>query len=153
MICIHTCRLNCNSLSYFYIHTCWKFLGAAWLFRGVDLCNMISGGSNNSQMKWWQGQAYFSCRVSNSRLQKSFTYNVYLFKWFMNHDVSSSKSMIKLKALLRMNILNDVTAALFSVLFYSWQLRKNTKNGAAVTSIGTFVHRYNFIELLEMRLA
>ena len=34
----------------------------------------------------------------------------------------------------------DVTAAPFLVLFYSWQLRKNTENAAAVTSLRTFIH-------------
>ena len=49
-----------------------------------------------------------------------------MFKWFMNHDVSFSISMIKLKALLHMNILNDVTAAPFLVSFSQLPAAKKT---------------------------
>ena len=40
--------------------------------------------------------------------------------------------------------LNDVTAALFLVVFLSYQLQKNTKNGAAVTSLRPFLFRNDF---------
>ena len=44
-----------------------------------------------------------------------------------------------------MNVLNDVTAAPFLVgFFYSWQLRKKAENGAALTSLGTFVRSNDF---------
>ena len=53
--------------------------------------------------------------------------------------------IIILKALLRTNVLNDVTAALFSVSFSQLPAAKNnTENGAAVTSLRTFVRSSNF---------
>ena len=49
-----------------------------------------------------------------------------------------------------MNVLNDVTAAPFSVVFFTAGSReKDTKNGAAVTSLRKFVFRYNFINSLN----
>ena len=50
-----------------------------------------------------------------------------------------------LMSLLRMNVLNDVTAALFLVSFSQLPaVKKDTKNGAAVTSLRTFIRSSAF---------
>ena len=50
-----------------------------------------------------------------------------------------------LMSLLHMNVLNDVTAALFFGVFFSAaSCKKTTKNGAAVTLLRTFVHSNDF---------
>ena len=46
--------------------------------------------------------------------------------------------------ILRANVLNDVTAGPFSVFSSQLPAAKNTKNGAAVTSLRTFVQRRDF---------
>ena len=57
--------------------------------------------------------------------------------------------MVLLKALLCTNVLNDVTAAPCSVSFSQLPAaKKNTKNGAAVTSLRTFVHSSAFTSFL-----
>ena len=55
------------------------------------------------------------------------------------------QSLKRIKALLRTNVLNDVTAAPLSVSFFtagSWE--KDIKNSAAVTSLRWFVHNSAF---------
>ena len=67
--------------------------------------------------------------VENCRkpVQEGFWYNVSLVP---------SRVFQKLKSLLHTNVLYEVTAAPFWLFFYSWwQLRKNTENGEAVTSL------------------
>ena len=50
--------------------------------------------------------------------------------------------------LLHMNVLNDVIAAPFSVVFLQLAAeKKDTKNGAAVTSLRTFVNSNNFRDI------
>ena len=52
-----------------------------------------------------------------------------------------------------MNILNDVTAAPFSVSFSQPPaVKKDTENGAAVTSLRTFGHRSAFRDLSQITL-
>ena len=51
---------------------------------------------------------------------------------------------VVLKALLRTNVLNDVTAAPFQVSFSQLPAAKNTENGAAVTSLRSFLFRDDF---------
>ena len=59
----------------------------------------------------------------------------------------------QVKALLRTKVLNDVRAALFWVSFFTagiWE--KDTENGAAVTSLRTFVRISAFSEELTKRI-
>ena len=57
----------------------------------------------------------------------------------------------QLKAWQNKNDLNDVTAAPFFVFFVAGSWEKDTKNGAAVTSLRTFVHNNAFkIYLLSL---
>ena len=53
----------------------------------------------------------------------------------------------ELKALLRTNVLNDVTAAPFLESFSQLPAAKNTKNSAAVMSLRTFVRSSAFNRL------
>ena len=53
-----------------------------------------------------------------------------------------------IKALQRTNVLNDITAAPFSVSFSQLPaVKKDTENGAAVTSLRTFVRSNDFRHL------
>ena len=49
-----------------------------------------------------------------------------------------------LKSLLRTNVLNDVTAAKFSVSFFQLSAVENIENSAAVTSLRTFICSSDF---------
>ena len=51
---------------------------------------------------------------------------------------------VVLKSLLRINVLNDVTAAPFRCLFLRCWQQKNTENGTAVTSFWSFLFRDDF---------
>ena len=60
-------------------------------------------------------------------------------------------SKLALKSSRNKKDLNDVTAALFSVSFSQLPAVKNTKKGAAVMSLGTFVHSNDFTLLSTNR--
>ena len=54
-------------------------------------------------------------------------------------------NFLYLKTLLRKNVLNDVTAAPFSVSFSQLPaVKKDTENGAVVTSLRTFIRSSAF---------
>ena len=61
------------------------------------------------------------------------------------------KQAFPLKILLRTNILNDVTAAPFSMSFSQQPAVKNTENGAAVTSLRTFVRSSDFSKYSKLK--
>ena len=54
-----------------------------------------------------------------------------------------------LKALLHTNVLNDVTAAPFLVSFSQLPAAKKHRNGAAVTSLRTFVRSSAFHKVIQ----
>ena len=65
---------------------------------------------------------------------------------------TKTRLKILLKSLLCTHVLYDVTAVPFLVFFYSWQLRKNTENSAAVTSLRMFIHSNDFSFIGSTRL-
>ena len=96
-------------------------------FRSRNLADLFS--INNEFVRWLH-----QSRISNSTFFQ-------LANW---EKKTSFGPIFKQFAFIRTNVLNNVTAAQVSVFFSAASCKKGTENGAAVTSLRTFVRSNDF---------
>ena len=75
------------------------------------------------------------------------------FHFFCNYNSLPTQMFVALKLSRNKKDLNDITAAPFSVSFSQLPAAKKNKNGAAVTSLRSFLFRDDFITVIKRSLA
>ena len=107
------------------------------------LLSCIMTLSGNISVEWFQTCSWLRCSDQVWGQGFGTDKDVWIQYYYLNYSPFSRKwsPSVFLKALLCRNVLKDVT---FLVSFSQLPSAKNTQNNAAVTSLKTFVFRYNF---------